>query len=91
VTLPELQKTSGDAFVVCPDVASFRANFFDARQNEWRDDWSTTAADGQPNRLPSRVHVELVVKDERGVSVTFGTDAKIRMDEPLDGRPDQAR
>jgi general secretion pathway protein J len=91
VSLPELPKTSGEAFVVCPDATSFRVSFFDSRQNEWRDDWNTTTADGQPNRLPARVHVELTVKDERGVSATFGTDAKIRMDEPVDGRPDQAR
>lgn len=91
VSLPELQRTSGEAFVVCPDVIGLRATFFDARQNDWRDEWNTTTADGQPNRLPSRVHLELTVKDDLGVSVTFGTDAKIHMDEPVDGRPDQVR
>jgi general secretion pathway protein J len=91
VTQPELSKTSGEAFVVCPDVVSLGARFFDARQNDWRDDWNTTTADGQPNRLPSRVHLELLVKDDRGVNAAFSTDAKIRMDEPFDGRFDQAR
>jgi len=91
VSLPELAKSSGEAFVLCPDVSSFRASFFDARQNEWRDEWNTTSADGQPNRLPARVRVEVLVKDDRGLNLTVTTDAKIRMDEPVDGRPDPSR
>ena len=91
VTIPDLTKTSGDAFVLCPDVVSLRATFFDARQNEWKEDWNTTTADGQPNRLPTRVHLEMMVKTELGRDATFSTDARLRMDEPLDGRPDQSR
>jgi general secretion pathway protein J len=91
VTQPELQKTAGEAFVICPDVVSLSARFFDARQNDWRDEWNTTTADGQPNRLPTRVHLEVLLKDDRGVNATFTTDARIHLDEPFDGRFDQVR
>lgn len=91
VTLPDLNKYAGEAFVVCPDVVSLKATFFDTRQNDWREDWNTTSADGQPNRLPARVHIEMMVKDERGVNATFSTDARLHMDEPVDGTPDRAR
>ena len=91
VTIPDLPKTVGDAYVVCPDVVSLRLTFFDARQNDWREDWNTTTADGQPNRLPTRVHIEMVVKTDLGLNATFMTDARVHMDEPLDGRPDQSR
>jgi general secretion pathway protein J len=87
VTLPELPKNAGDAFIMCPDVVSLKATFFDARQNDWREEWNTTQADGQPNRLPTRVHLEMMVKDERGLNATFSTDARLHMDEPLDGSP----
>jgi general secretion pathway protein J len=91
VILPELRKAMGDAFILCPDVVSFRVTFFDAQKQEWRDDWNTTSADGQPNRLPWRVHVELGIKNEQGTVQVFSTDARLHMDEPLDGRPDMAR
>jgi general secretion pathway protein J len=91
VPIPELPKTSGEAFVLCPDVVSMRASFYDSRSNEWRDDWNTTSADGQPNRLPQRVHLELMLKNDLGLNATFSTDARLHMDEPLDGRPDQVR
>jgi general secretion pathway protein J len=91
VTIPDLTKTTGDAFVLCNDVVSLRATFFDARQNEWREEWNTTSADGQPNRLPTRVHIEMMVKTDLGTNATFSTDARVHMDEPVDGRPDQSR
>jgi type II secretion system protein J len=91
VSQPDLAKTSGEAYVLCPDVTSMRALFYDPRQNDWRDEWNTTTADGQPNRLPARVRIELAVKDERGVGATFTTDAKVRMDEPLNGQWDTVR
>ena len=49
------------------------------------------SADGQPNRLPWRVHVELGVRNEKGQVVTFVTDARLHMEEPFDGRPDRVQ
>jgi general secretion pathway protein J len=91
VIQPDLKKAFGEAYVICPDVVSFRATFFDARQQDWREDWNTTSADGQPNRLPWRVHVELGVRNEKGQVVTFVTDARLHMEEPFDGRPDRVQ
>ncbi|HEY3354380.1 MAG TPA: type II secretion system protein [Polyangia bacterium] len=91
VILPDLKKTMGESYVICPDVVSFKATFFDARQQEWRDDWNTTSADGQPNRLPWRVHVELGVRTDKGQVQVFSTDARLHMDEPIDGRPDRVQ
>jgi general secretion pathway protein J len=91
VVLPELANTAGSAYIICPDATGLRLSFFDDRQNEWRDDWNTSAADGQPNRLPSRVRIELTVKDENDNAQVFSTDTRIHMNEPVDGRPDQAQ
>jgi len=91
VLFGELARASGETFVACPDVRSMRLLFFDQRQNDWRDDWNTTAADGQPNRLPSRVRIELTVLGPQGTELFFMTEARIRMEEPVDGRPDAIR
>jgi len=91
VILPEVPKATADAFILCPDVVSFRVTFFDTQKQEWREDWNTTSADGQPNRLPWRVHVELGIRSEQGTVQVFSTDARVHMDEPLDGRPDVVR
>jgi hypothetical protein len=47
----------------------------------------TTAADGQPDRLPSRVRITLTVHDERGKEVPFQTETRIAMQEPLNSKP----
>ncbi len=90
VTMPDLPRTAGEAFIICPDVTGLHFSFFDQRTQEWRDDWNTTSADGQPNRLPWRVRIELTFQDG-GRPVTFSTDARIHLDEPIDGRPDRAQ
>jgi type II secretory pathway pseudopilin PulG len=87
VTSPDLQKTMGESYIICPDVVSLKITFFDARQQEWREDWNTNSADGQPNRLPWRVHIELGVRMETGQVTVFSTDARLHMQEPVDGRP----
>ena len=43
-------------------------------------------ADGQPDRLPSKVRITLTVRDERGKEVPFQTQARVFMQEPLNLR-----
>jgi general secretion pathway protein J len=73
----------GSTDVLCDDVVRFRLEYWDARDKQWRDEWATIAADGQPDRLPSKVRVTLVVHDERGKEVPFTTTTRIAMQEPL--------
>jgi hypothetical protein len=64
---------------------SLRLRFWDPQKKEFIDHWDSTAIDGQPDRLPSRVKITLTVHDERGKEVPFMTETRIAMQEPLDG------
>lgn len=79
------RNVSGEAYVLCPDVTRLKFLFYDYKKKEWRDDWNTNGADGQPY-LPTQVKVSLSFVDERGVEVTYSTLARIHMTEKVDYR-----
>lgn len=81
------ENAPGQADILCDDVVRLKLDYWDARDKKWREEWNTTAADGQPDRLPSRVRITLTVKDERGQEVPFTTEARLAMQEPLFLRP----
>jgi general secretion pathway protein J len=74
---------AGEADIICDDVVRLRADYWDARDKQWRDEWITTNADGQPDRLPSKIKLTLTVRDERGKEVPFSTETRIPLQEPL--------
>jgi type II secretion system protein J len=73
----------GAAFVVCEDVIKLRLEYFDRLQDEWRDEWDTKNADGQPDQLPDRVRITLTVRDEHGAEVPYLTEAQILLQDSL--------
>jgi general secretion pathway protein J len=81
------EEAAGDSDIVCDDIVRLRLDYWDARDKQWREEWVTTSADGQPDRLPSRVKITLTVHDERGKEVPFVTEARIAMQEPLNSKP----
>jgi general secretion pathway protein J len=81
------EAAAGETDIVCDDVVKLRLEYWDARDKQWREEWVTTAADGQPDRLPSRVRITLTVHDERGKEVPFQTETRIAMQEPLYLKP----
>jgi general secretion pathway protein J len=82
---PEDQPNETD--ILCDDVTRLQIEYWDGRDKQWREEWVTTAADGQPDRLPARVRLRLTVHDERDKEVTFATETKIMMQEPLNLKP----
>ncbi len=77
---------AGEAYILCPDVTKLKLAFYDHKKKEWLDEWSTMDASGVPY-LPTHVRVTLTVVDERGVEVSYATDARIHMTEKVDYRP----
>ena len=73
----------GPAYALLEGLEGLRFEFFDANANEWREQWSTLSADGQPDRLPVKIRIFLTVKDERGKEVTFRTATRTHMLDPL--------
>jgi general secretion pathway protein J len=69
--------------VLLRDVNKVEFEYFDWQANEWRSSWDSTAADGQRNRLPTRVRVKVTVKTAGGAEVTYTTQARLMMQEML--------
>ncbi|MEM1029296.1 MAG: type II secretion system protein GspJ [Myxococcota bacterium] len=71
--------------VMVEDIVSFDVRYLDPLTFEWVDDWDTTQAAGQLNRLPAQVWVQLVVNDQRiGQTITFETKTTLPIQLPLD-------
>jgi len=74
---------AGDAYVLCPDVVKVKFAYFDPKKKEWDTEWN--ASQGYVlTYLPTHVRITLTVIDERGQEVSYSTDARIQMTEPLD-------
>lgn len=73
----------GQAEIVLEDVTELHYEFLDDTLNEWKEDWNTTTADGQPDRLPAVVRISGVIKDERGKDMPILTAARLQLRDPL--------
>lgn len=83
----KMSDAAGSTDVLCDDIVSLHFDYWDARDKDWREEWMTTSADGQPDRLPGKVRITLTVLDERGKEVPFVTEVRLPMQEPLNLRP----
>ena len=83
----KMEAAPGSADILCDGVVRLQFDYYDLQKKEWRDEWSTTDAAGQPNRLPDKVRITLTVKDERGTEVPFSTTVRLPIQEPLDLTP----
>jgi len=72
-----------DTDVLFTGIDKFKLQYWDAKDREWEDEWSTVSADGKPHRVPDRVKITLGFKDERGKDVSFVTQARVHMQEEL--------
>jgi general secretion pathway protein J len=69
--------------VLLRDVERVEFEYYDWRDNEWKSSWDSTGADSQRNRPPTRVRVQVTVKNGSGAEVTYTTQARIMMQEML--------
>ena len=73
----------GAAQVMLEDVVAVAYEFFDEVNNEWKETWNTRSADGQPDRLPTKVRINLTVKDEHDKPLKLATATRIFMRDAL--------
>jgi general secretion pathway protein J len=74
-------KASND--ILLSGVKSFKCQYFDPLDREWKDSWSTQNTDGRAPRLPDRVRVTIVVENDLKEEVTFTTQVRIHLQEML--------
>jgi general secretion pathway protein J len=88
---PDLEPTKGGRVeVVASDVDLFELEYLDATTGLWTENWDTTQAIGQTNRLPLQVRIRLVMKQGRRSSsdqgrgtLKFQTTVTIPIQQPL--------
>jgi general secretion pathway protein J len=73
----------GPAYVMIENIDGLHFQYFDETANEWKESWSTTSADGQPDRLPSKVRIALTVRDENNREITLLSGTTIPMRDAL--------
>jgi general secretion pathway protein J len=76
----------GESYILCPDVARVKFAYYDHKKKDWATDWSTLDASGMPY-LPTHIRITLTIVDERGVEVSYSTDARIQITEKVGYRP----
>jgi general secretion pathway protein J len=74
-----------ETYILCPDVASLRFSFYDAKKKEWEREWDTRTVG--VDYMPTHVRITLTVYDEHGDEVPYSTDARIQMTERLVYQP----
>lgn len=82
--LPEKLEDYFPAYILVENVDSFDVKYWDTRKLEWVDEWSSMRTDFQPDRLPTRVKIELAINDTDGEVVRFTAQAAPMMQEKID-------
>lgn len=85
----KFEQAPARADIVCDNVVRLQFDYYDMREKQWREEWSTIGADGQGPRLPWKVKITLTVRDERGLEVPFTTSVHLPMQEALDLTPNK--
>jgi prepilin-type N-terminal cleavage/methylation domain-containing protein len=83
--LPDDEPAEYDVLV--HDIESVKLEYWNWKSLEWQDTWDTTQSDGQKNWLPSRVRITVVTKGTNDKDYKVSTEARIRMQEPLNFLP----
>tara|TARA_R110002096_G_scaffold44526_13_gene120450 strand:- start:18831 stop:19556 length:726 start_codon:yes stop_codon:yes gene_type:complete len=69
--------------VLLRDVKKVQFEYYDWTEKDWRDEWDSTAVDGQRGRMPSRVRITIILENEGGDEVKFVSQARIMLQEEL--------
>jgi type II secretory pathway component PulJ len=79
------KETPGESDIVLRDIEEVEFEYWDWKDQQWKADWDTTKADGQKDRLPTRVKITVTWR-EAGVERELVTQARLLLQEPLESR-----
>ena len=83
------EEIPGESYILLEDVESVHYQFYDKPNDQWLEEWNTTSADGQPNRLPDRIRIYVTVIDEKGEELMLVTEARPALQDALNLTPPQ--
>lgn len=83
-TMIDMEPTRGGVVqLMAEDIVSFDLAYLDPVLGEWVDQWDTTQATGQLERLPLQVRIDLLLVRANGEPYRFTTKVPIAMQAPL--------
>lgn len=80
--IDEKAENGGDAQILAEDIDSLEFSFYDAKSDQWEDDWDNLSRDTK-NRLPKFVKIKLTVKEPRGKEMSFETKTRVFLKDAL--------
>ena len=72
----------GRAYILAEDIKEFRIRYFDAKDDDWTDEWDTEDPEFA-GRLPTIVELTLVVEGVDGKDMKFSTKTRINLTRAL--------
>jgi general secretion pathway protein J len=78
-------KPAGQIDILVRDVEGVRFQYWDWKDEDWKETWNSSQQDGQPGRLPSRVRITLEVAadatDPASETIEYVTQGRVMMQE----------
>ncbi len=74
-----------DIDIVISDIQHVDFEYWDWKDNEWKNDWDTSKQDIQKDRLPTRVRITVKWMED-GEEAKVVTQARLLLQEPLESR-----
>ncbi|MEE2902824.1 MAG: type II secretion system protein GspJ [Myxococcota bacterium] len=74
--LDEEPEKGGRVYVLAEDIKDFKLRYFDAKDDDWTDEWDTEKSEFQ-GRLPSIVELTITIEDDSGEEVKFVTKTRV--------------
>ena len=77
------EREPADKEVLLRDITKVKFEYFEWRDEEWKERWNSTQADAEAGRLPTRVKITVTAKLPSGNDITLTTQARINLQEEL--------
>jgi general secretion pathway protein J len=79
------KEMAAETDIVMRDITHVDFEFWDWKDQVWKVDWDTTKADGQKDRLPTRVRITVKYKVD-GIEEKISTQARLILQEAVESR-----
>lgn len=77
------KREPADVDVLLHNVERVKFEYWDWRENEWKERWDSTSADAERDRLPTRVRVTVEIEAPSGKTLKYVTQARLMMQETI--------
>lgn len=71
----------GELDIVISAVEKLELEYWDWKDKDWQRDWDSTKADGESDRVPTRVRIKITYENSRGDELTMTTEARMLLEE----------